>query len=82
MAKRYAVVELQLNTDGTIGNIVTGHGEDDKTADVRRYQACASAPNSECVASAIMKVVFDDSLEDSAGFVVADIIKGLGTLQE
>ena len=50
MAKHFAVVELQLNTNGAIGNIVVDHGENEAAAISAQHMALASVPVSGLVA--------------------------------
>lgn len=82
MAKHHAVVELQLNTNGAIGNIVTDYGTNEAAAVSAQHYALASIPVSGLVAGAAIRVIFDDELQDSAGWFTGEVLKGTGTLNE
>lgn len=76
--ERYAVVELQLNPNGAIGNIVTDHGTDKAAALSHYHLALASATVSTVVSTAVIMQVFHD--ED--GYTHGEQINGTGVLAE
>lgn len=58
--EHYAVVELQLNPNGAIGNIVTDYGTNKAAAISAYHTALASAPVSTLVATAVILQTFAD----------------------
>ena len=77
--ERYAVVELQLNPNGAIGNLVTDHGTDKAAALSHYHMALASAPASILVATTVILQTFYD---DRYGGTQAETINGTGVLAE
>ena len=76
--ERYAVVELQLNPNGAIGNIVTDHGTDKAAALSHYHMALASAPVSTLVATTVILQTF----YDWNGGAQSETIMGTGVLAE
>lgn len=76
--ERYAVVELQLNPNGAIGNIVTDHGTDKAAALSHYHMALASAPVATVVSTAVIMQAF----HDDDGFTHGEQINGKGVLAE
>lgn len=76
--ERYAVVELQLNPNGAIGNIVTDHGTDQAAALSHYHMALASAPVSTLVATTVILQTFIGGYGGTQG----ETIKGTGVLAE
>lgn len=79
MNSYHATVQLQLNTNGAIGNIVLDHGGDSNQAVSAYHSAGASIAISQLVAGAIIRVSLD---EEGGGSISGEIIKGTGTMQE
>lgn len=79
MRKYNAVVQLQLNDNGAIGNIVSDYGGGDNEAVSAYHSAGASIAASQLVGGAIIHVTFD---EEGHGSIRADIVQGNGTMQE
>lgn len=79
MAKHFAVVELQLHTNGAIANIVTDYGENEAAAISAQHSILATVPISGLVSGAAERVVFDDELQDSGGYITGEVLKGAGT---
>ena len=78
MRKYNAVVQLQLNENGAIGNIVSDYGDNDNAAVGAFHSAGASIATSQLVGGAIIHVTFDD---EGHGSIRADLVKGNGTMQ-
>ena len=82
MAKHEAVIELQFHTNGAIANIVSDYGTNEAAAISAQHTILASIPISGLVAGAAIRVVFDDEMQDSAGWFTGEVIKGTGVLAE
>ena len=78
MKTYHATVQLQLNSNGAIGNIVLDHGEDSNQAVSAYHSAGASIPISQLVAGAIIHVTMND---EGGGSISGEIIQGTGTMQ-
>ena len=78
MKTYHATVQLQLNSNGAIGNIVLDHGEDSNQAVSAYHSAGASIPISQLVAGAIIHVTLND---EGGGSISGEIIQGTGTMQ-
>lgn len=76
--ERYAVVELQLNPNGAIGNIVTDYGTNKAAAVSAYHTALASAPVSTLVATTVILQTFYDRY----GSAQSETIMGTGVLSE
>lgn len=74
----HATIQLQLNSNGAIGNIVLDHGEDSNQAVSAYHSAGASIPISQLVAGAIIHVTMND---EGGGSISGEIIQGTGTMQ-
>ena len=79
MARYNATVQLQLNTNGEIGNIVSDYGTSESSAVSAYHSAGASIAASQLVAGAIVHVSFD---ENGNGSIRGEIVKGNGEMQE
>ena len=78
MKTSHATVQLQLNSNGAIGNIVLDHGENSNQAVSAYHSAGASIPISQLVAGAIIHVTMND---EGGGSISGEIIQGTGTMQ-
>ncbi len=78
MKTYHATIQLQLNSNGAIGNIVLDHGEDSNQAVSAYHSAGASIPISQLVAGAIIHVTMND---EGGGSISGEIIQGTGTMQ-
>ena len=78
MKTYHATVQLQLNSNGAIGNIVLDHGENSNQAVSAYHSAGASIPISQLVAGAIIHVTMND---EGGGSISGEIIQGTGTMQ-
>ena len=77
MARYNATVQLQLNTNGAIGNIVSDYGTSENAAVSAYHSAGASIAASQLVAGAIIHVSFD---EDGNGSFRGEIVRGNGEI--
>ena len=78
MKNYHATIQLQLNSNGAIGNIVLDHGESDNQAVSAYHSAGASIAASQLVAGAIIHVTIND---EDGGSITGEIIRGNGTMQ-
>ena len=78
MARYNATVQLQLNTNGAIGNLVADYGQTEYSAVSAYHSAGASIAAGQLVAGAIIHVTFDD---EGNGSFRGEIVKGNGTMQ-
>lgn len=79
MEQYHATVQLQFNSNGAIGNIVSDYGQNENSAVSAYHSAGASIASSQLVAGAIIRVSFTP---DGGGSFYGEIIKGNGTIQE
>lgn len=78
MKNYHATIQLQLNSNGAIGNIVLDHGESTNQAVSAYHSAGASIAASQMVAGAIIHVTIND---EEGGSITGEIIRGNGTMQ-
>lgn len=76
--EHYAVVELQLNPNGAIGNLVTDHGTDKAAALSHYHTALASATVATVASTAVILQTFADGY----GGNQSETIFGTGVLAE